>query len=67
MAVEYFCKDLSICCLGSANPSYGDENVGEDGSSYIDWAATLVGRDAVNADISRRRFARAGSAGYLTR
>ena len=65
--MEYFCKYLSICYLGSANPSHGDKNSGEDGFSYIDWTATFAGRDAVNADISRRRFARAGSAGYLTR
>jgi hypothetical protein len=29
--VEYFCKYLSICYLGSANPSHGDKNSGKDG------------------------------------
>jgi hypothetical protein len=34
--VAYFCKYLSICCLGSTNPSQGDRNSGEDGFPYID-------------------------------
>ena len=34
--VEYFCKYLSIRYLGSANPSHGDKNSGEDGFPYID-------------------------------
>ena len=33
--MEYFCKYLSICYLGSANPSHGDKNSGEDGFPYI--------------------------------
>ena len=37
--MEYFCKYLSICYLGSANPSHGDKNSGEDGFPYIDWTA----------------------------
>jgi len=33
--MEYFCKYLSICYLGSANLSHGDKDSGEDGSPYI--------------------------------
>ena len=47
--MEYFCKYLSIYYLGSANPSHGDKNSGEDGFPYIDWTATFAGRDAVMA------------------
>ena len=47
--MEYFCKYLSICYLGSANPSHGDKNSGEDGSPYIDSTAPLLAGDAVMA------------------
>ena len=32
--MEYFCQYLSIDNLGSANPSHGDKNSGED--SFLD-------------------------------
>jgi len=41
--VEYFCKYLSICYLGSASPSHGDKNSGEDGVSYTDSTAAARG------------------------
>ena len=37
--MEYFCKYLSICYLGSANFSHGDKNSGEDSFPYIDSTA----------------------------
>ena len=43
--MEYFCKYLSICYLGSANPSHGDKNSGEDGFPYIDSTADQLKRD----------------------
>lgn len=35
--------------------SHGDKNSGEDGFPYIDWTATVAGRDAVMA-ARRERF-----------
>ena len=49
--MEYFCKYLSICYLGSANPSHGDKNSGEDGFPLHrpDCGLSAPGRDAVMA------------------
>ena len=47
--MEYFCQYLSIRYLGSANPSHGDKDSGEDGFSCIDPTAAFAGRDAVMA------------------
>lgn len=58
--MEYFCKDLSIRYLGSANPSHGGKNSDEAGCSSTDstvWPRVASASSVLEAEAAQRRGA----------